>query len=280
MPKKFNSIEEKREYERTRKQIQKENKGINNEKKNYIVYSVHLKENCECCYVGMTHDLDQRIEKHKTTSKRENNFFYDYVKEKGGWDNFHFVVVTRKETISKDILIYENYFIRYLNPAYNSVRPYISNAEYNRIAIEMEHSLLLPVTEIKNFSYRKINVPKFVGLNPILDEEETRFYVVYKIQCMMEKSYVGQTYDTVQRFADHKENSKSTGINILYDHIYSCGGWENSKITYLYKGIVPKKRILLIEAYFIKKLKPELNALFPYISQTDFDFYHKYFQLQ
>lgn len=281
MPKNFNSIEEKREYERTRKQIQKQT-GTNKEKREYIVYSVHLKENWECVYVGMTSNLNERIRSHKSTSKRENSAFYNYVKEKGGWDNFHFNNAINKEATTKgDILIYENYFIRYLNPICNGVRPYISNADYNRIADELGHPKI-PDPVMRNLQYKKASTPKFEGLNPILDDQETRTYTIYKIECKG-KIYVGQTFDTIKRFADHKENSKTYDINILYNHIYDSGGWEESKteITTLWSGKVSKRQILKIEAYFIKKLKPELNSLFPYISAEDeAEIYHKYSQLQ
>lgn len=273
MPKSFKSIDEKRGYERSRKKIQKEN-GLSNEKKEYIVYSVHLKNCEECCYVGMTTNLSARILKHKSASKREESAFYDYVKEKGGWENFYFNNIIHKEITITSILKYESYFIRFLKPLCNSVRPYISNSEYNIIASELGHPLLpepaIPEPEIKKFTYRNNNLPKFVGLNPITDEEETRVYTIYKIECAKKKIYIGMTHDPVERFLSHKENSQNRNINDLYDHIYDSGGWANVKITVELNGKMVKKRALLLESFFIRYLKPELNSLLPYICDTDF----------
>lgn len=266
MPKNFKSIQEEREYGRTRKQIQKIN-GESIEIKPYIIYSVYSDN--VCCYVGMTSNLNQRIKAHKNSSKNFGSFFYDYVKDAGGWDKFVFKVAFHKETTKSDILIYENYFIKYLNPICNGVYPYISNADYNRIACQLGNELL-PELDIKNISYRKNTPPMFVNLNPIIDSEETRTYVIYNIECMGKK-YIGQTSDYIKRMSEHKENSKMLGINILYDHIYSCGGWENSNtcVVKLYEGVVTKKQALMLEAYYIKTKKPELNSIFPYISNTD-----------
>ena len=100
--------------------------------------------------------------------------------------------------------------------------------------------------------------------------------VVYKITCnTCNKFYLGSTIRPLHiRIREHSINTSSS----VYEHIQSCNNQSTfSNITRTTTSIISTDKdatnLRLREAYYIKKMKPEINDRFELNSYSDFLFH-------
>ena len=89
----------------------------------HIVYKWVCKDlNIKDFYIGYTKNFDKRIISHKRSYNKTFKFHegkkYNFVREKGGWDNWKFIEIASFENM-KDARDYERILINALNPSLN-----------------------------------------------------------------------------------------------------------------------------------------------------------------
>jgi predicted GIY-YIG superfamily endonuclease len=263
MPKKFNSELERRTYERVKKQNQK-TQDRSAPATTHFVYKITCKQDAAFCYIGITNNIEKRLATHKNLAKSiGNNALYDYIYLKGGFANFSFEIIHMQPNCKKrEIQLYESFFIRLHKPRLNAVFPYILDEEYNAIALNLSLPCL-PPTPVFNFVYKKQCIPLFKINTPTNSDDLYCWYYIYKIFCSGESTtYIGMTRDVVGRFETHKKNAEKGG-SLLYDTLQKWG--SKTCFEVIFSEYTSKKSAMEYEAFFIKKEKATLNAIYPYL---------------
>ena len=93
-------------------------------------------------YVGSTVDWTRRKASHKCDCNNPNSskhhlFVYEFIREHGGWDNWHMILIENYPCNSKrELEARENYWANELHSTLNSMRPYVSDEMKRKEHIE------------------------------------------------------------------------------------------------------------------------------------------------
>jgi group I intron endonuclease len=88
---------------------------------NGSIYNCYKNDDKDIFYIGSTKNLNQRILSHRVNAKKKNIFFYEYVRDNGGFDNFTFEIYEELTDCStNELLRREKEIINLLNPYLNT----------------------------------------------------------------------------------------------------------------------------------------------------------------
>ena len=96
------------------------------------IYKIFCKdEKIKDFYIGSTiNTINNRWAGHKTTSKKNNNKLYKFIKDNGGFKNFDFEIIQDYPTNNLyKLREVENEYILILKPSLNSNKPFIEPSE-------------------------------------------------------------------------------------------------------------------------------------------------------
>ena len=94
----------------------------------YYIYKITDKQDANEYYIGSTVNINTRKAHHKknVTNKVSRTYWckiYQYIRAKGGWNNFEFEVLETGQYVDKkEIKQKEQEYITRFNPTLNSVR--------------------------------------------------------------------------------------------------------------------------------------------------------------
>jgi group I intron endonuclease len=88
---------------------------------NGSIYKCYKNDDKDIFYIGSTKNLDKRIISHRNDVRNKNTFFYKYVRDNGGFDNFIFEIYEELTDCTTDELLRrEKEIINLLNPYLNT----------------------------------------------------------------------------------------------------------------------------------------------------------------
>ena len=175
---------------------------------NGIIYKCFEKDNKDIFYIGSTKNLNQRINSHRTCHKNNDIYFYNYINNNGGFDNFIFEIYEELTNCNdKKLRKREKEIINLLKPHLNT-----DKEEFRKQILIKAREAKAQKKQIKdaNKIIKKLGRPRKIS-NENENEKSTQTEFLTTDEKSTQTEFLNLTYD--------EKSTQTEFLNLTYDEI-------------------------------------------------------------